>query len=405
MASGTFKERDSESCPDAPYQAVIRVLALIDGYAVSGAPKAILEFARQASRTDLGLPHVELVVLTYTRGDIETDFIRALRADGISVEVVKEKRRFDPGVLHQLRSAVERHKPDLLWTNGVKSHFLVRAARLNRDLPWIAFHHGYTATDWVALAYNQLDRWSLRGPNQVMTVCRAFCADLNRRSGVPLDWIKVQHMPIRPSLPVTVEESAQLRRELELHPGTHVILAVGRLSKEKGHADLIHALAHIRKNEPSLPLRLLILGDGPERSRLEALCSELNLTGTVLFPGHRSDVRLFYALADVFVLPSHSEGSPNVLLEAMAAGLPVVATAVGGVPEMATHERDVLLVEGKDVPALARSILRELTDAPLRARLGHAAQDVLRRHSPVDYFRSIRSIFQDTLKTVEKRVA
>jgi glycosyltransferase involved in cell wall biosynthesis len=97
------------------------------------------------------------------------------------------------------------------------------------------------------------------------------------------------------------------------------------------------------------------------------------------------------------VLPSHSEGAPNALLEAIAAGLPVVPTAVGGVPEIVRNERDALLVVGRDIVALERGIVRGLTDSPLRRRLGGAAQELLDRHSPEDYFQSIRSILLNTL--------
>ena len=373
----------------------IRVLAMLDAYTVGGIAKAVLEFARQASRPDLGLPRVEITILTYTRGAVDTDFVRAVRADGIPLVVVNERRRFDWGIIPQIRAAIASRRYDVLWTSGIKSHFLVRAAGLNRKTGWVAFHHGYTTTDWVTRIYNQVDRWSLRVPDRVMTVCREFGADLRRRSGVTPEQLRIQHMPIQSVSPVRERETAALRLALGLSQQTRVLLTVGRLSKEKGHADLIQAVARIRETSPSTELRLLIVGGGPEWKRLEALSSHLNLQRTVAFLGHQNDVGPYYALAEVFVLPSHSEGSPNVLLEAMARGLPVVATEVGGVPEIATDERDALLVQRHDVAALARAVLRVLDDGVLRERLANAARDVLTRHSPEDYFRSIRSVFQE----------
>lgn len=376
----------------------IRVLAMLDSYKVDGIAKAVLEFARQARRTDLGAPRVEVTILTYTRGGVETDFVRAVRMEGIPLAVVDERRRFDRGIIPHIKAVAGSRAYDVLWTSGMKSHFLARVAGLDRNAAWVAFHHGYTTTDWTTRLYNQLDRWSLRAPDRVMTVCRAFGADLRRRSGVTPDRLRIQHMPIHPGAPVPEQETAALRRALGLNPGTRVLLAVGRLSKEKGHADLIRAVALMHEARPSMDLRLLIGGDGPERKRLDALTSHLNLTSAVAFLGYQNDVRPYYALAEVFVLPSHSEGSPNVLLEAMARGLPVVATAVGGVPEIAANERDALLVDRHDVPALTRAVLRVLDDGDLRQRLGSAARDVLNRHSPEDYFRSIRLVFQEVIK-------
>ena len=140
------------------------------------------------------------------------------------------------------------------------------------------------------------------------------------------------------------------------------MLSVGRLSKEKGQDGLLRAFATVEAE----PKRLLLLGDGPELEPLRALACELKIQNAVSFPGLQSNVRPYYELADVFVLSSHSEGSPNVLLEAMDAGVPVVATAVGGVPELVTNEVDALLVPDRDVAALAKAITRVLGDEALR---------------------------------------
>jgi glycosyltransferase involved in cell wall biosynthesis len=372
----------------------MRVLSMVETYSVSGTGKPVIEFACQAARSDLGLPKVEVTILTFTREQPETDFTRTVRAAGIGIEIVTERNRWDSGILRQLRSAVTRLEPDVLWTNGTKSHFLVKAAGLNRNIRWIAFHHGYTATDWLARTYNQLDRWSLRSADLVVTVCRPFADQLERRNGVARGRIRVQHMPVRPAPPVSESELAGLRRQLGLG-GERVLLSVGRLSREKGHADFLRALAHVREMEPALSFRALLVGDGPERRPLEALCSQLRLADVVWFLGHQREVRPYYALADLFVLPSHSEGSPNVLLEAMASNVPVVATSVGGVPEMAQAGVEALLVPKADPSALAREILRALKDPALAAGLVRSARAVVDRHSPEDFFRSMRAVLQE----------
>jgi len=117
----------------------------------------------------------------------------------------------------------------------------------------------------------------------------------------------------------------------------------------------------------------------------------------VTLAGHQDDVQPYYGMADVFVLPSHSEGSPNVLLEAMAAGLPVVATSVGGVPELAVNGREALLVEKGDISGLAASIRRILTDTQLSRHLACSARGVLSRNAPQAYVRAILSVFQEVL--------
>jgi glycosyltransferase involved in cell wall biosynthesis len=122
-----------------------------------------------------------------------------------------------------------------------------------------------------------------------------------------------------------------------------------------------------------LKFKAVVVGDGPERAGLEAEAASLGLHGRVVFAGHADDVRPFYAAADCMALPSHSEGSPLALLEAMAAGLPVVGTAVGGVPEVATDGETALLVPARDPRAFASALARLLSDETLARSLAARA--------------------------------
>jgi glycosyltransferase involved in cell wall biosynthesis len=246
--------------------------------------------------------------------------------------------------------------------------------------------------------YNQLDRWSLRTANRVMTSCASFATQLENKNVRP-DLIRVQHMPVRPFNAVSPGRISALRAELGLEDHVKVLLSIGRLSHEKGHADLIREFPQIRRRNQDIPLRLVLVGEGPERAGIEALCRELNLSDAVTLVGQQDDVNPYYAIADLFVLPSHSEGSPNVLLEAMAARVPVVATAVGGIPEIVTHEREALLVRKQNGPDLADAVTRLLNDPLLRERLVRSGLEVVAAKTPEAYFRSIVSVFQDTLRT------
>jgi glycosyltransferase involved in cell wall biosynthesis len=200
-------------------------------------------------------------------------------------------------------------------------------------------------------------------------------------------------MPIRPFAPVSQGQKSELRHRLGLDERTRVLLSVGRLSREKGHADLIRAFPRIRELVGDSPLRLVLVGEGPERSRIEELCRVLNLTDLVILAGQQDDINPYYGIADVFLLPSHSEGCPNVLLEAMAAGVPVVASAVGGIPEVATNGRDAILVKKHDVAGFASATAELLKNRELRDHLVSYARGIVLRKSPEDYFKSITSVF------------
>jgi glycosyltransferase involved in cell wall biosynthesis len=294
---------------------------------------------------------------------------------GLQLHAITEHCAFDPTILPAMRGLIKEHKPDIIQTHGVKSHFLIRLLSAHRQYRWIAFQHGYTWPNVKVRLYNQLDRLSLPAADHVVTVCLPFASAL-RQLGVPSERISIRHNSVRPFVPSPGEQAMQLRKTLAIPPGTPVLLTVGRLSREKGHRDLIEALAVIRRKDHGRGRQfyLVVVGDGPELDSLMQLASVLGIADRVSFAGHQSDVATYYTMADIVVLPSHTEGSPNVLLEAMAAGLPVVATTVGGVPEIAEDNCNALLVQSRNSGALAAAIDRLLDDESLRRRLGNSAR-------------------------------
>jgi glycosyltransferase involved in cell wall biosynthesis len=199
-------------------------------------------------------------------------------------------------------------------------------------------------------------------------------------------------MPIR-RFAGSQSDAAALRSELRLLPDARVILSVGRLSREKGHADLIVAFAELRDRMKADQLRLVLVGDGQERANLEQRARECDALDHVVFAGHRDDAKRFYAIASVFALPSYSEGTPNVLLESMAANVPVVATRVGGIPELAVDGENALLVKPAKPSEMAQALQNILQSAVLRNELTTAAVEVVESHSPRLYFESMRRVF------------
>lgn len=367
---------------------------MLEATSFVGTAKAVLEFAKEATKVHSGCPAIELCIVTFDRGNGETSVTEAIHSIGTLHDVIFERGRFDAQVIPQLRSLVAKRDVDLIWTNSVKSHFLVWWAGLHRSKKWVAFHHAYTTTDVKTQLYNQLDRWSLQAADRVLTSAAAFVEELEGRNVRPEN-IHVQHMPVRPFARVSEEQKTRLRRDLGLSDGTRVLLCVGRLSLEKGHADLVQALPKIRELTNGGPLRLVLVGEGPERPRIEKLCRRLRLTDVVTLAGQQNDIDPFYSIADLFLLPSHNEGCPNVLLEAMAAGVPVVATAVGGIPEIVTNERDGILVRKGDMDGMAAAAARLLWDSGLRNGLVSLSREIVARKTPEAYFESIVSVFSE----------
>ena len=161
-----------------------------------------------------------------------------------------------------------------------------------------------------------------------------------------------------------------------------VVLSVGRLSLQKSISMLVNAFVDAFHQNPSL--YLVLVGDGPERQALEAMVTQNNLTTSVMFAGNQADVRPYLAAANIFVLPSASEGISNALLEAMCSGLACLATLVGGNPEVLDQGRCGQLLPVGDVAAWSRALVEVSQSASLRESLGMAAQQRVRSEYDFD---------------------
>ena len=385
--------------------APIRILSIVEATNVNAVAKNNLEFfraARELKEKSPDFPGIEGSITTFNRAraddGLASEFVAAAREHGLEVDVIRERKRFDLNVILALRRIVGTRAPQIIVTHSVKSHFLLWRSKLWRQLPWVAFHHGYTTTDRKMRFYNRLDRWSLPLADRLVTVCKAFAIELAGTAQMPLQRISVQHNSIRPRSPASVEDVQALRSRLGIAPDERLMLAVGRLSREKAHRDLLAAFDCLRETHPEITCKLVIVGDGPERAKLQALAESCDIKDYVIFAGQTGDVQPFYAAADLLASSSHSEGSPYVLLEAMAAGLPIVATSVGGVPEIVENNESALLVPVKDPQAFTAAVARILADKDLGRRLTtNASALVATQHSPEQYVRSLDGIYREVI--------
>ncbi len=356
-----------------------------------GPARSIIEIARAVA------PSLEIMIATYHRGQGDSPFAKAALGAGLTAVTIPERGRFDRGAMRQLQEVVDRIRPDILESQNIKSHLFVRLLKLYRKYPWVVWNHGYTTTSLFDRIYTQVDRWSLRKAFRGVVVCQPF-ADRMHQCGVDRGRIVVKHSYVKPFVEPDPEEVENARRTFGIGEEA-VIVAVGRLSHEKGHADLFQALS-ILARAPGIPkFRAVMVGDGPERANLEALASRLGIQDRIVMAGFQKDVRPFYRMATMLALPSHSEGSPYVLLEAMAASVPIAATSVGGVPEHIEDDVTGLLVPGRDPAAMAEALRKLLTDPQLRNRLGAAGRVYAENHHGFEaYTESLAAFYQDTLQ-------
>jgi glycosyltransferase involved in cell wall biosynthesis len=218
---------------------------------------------------------------------------------------------------------------------------------------------------------------------------RDFCVS---HIGLPPEKLGVIYNGVQ--VPETSASPREARAKLGLPLDGQVIGTVSRLYLVKGIDFLIRALAQMDD------AALAIVGDGPERAALETLADTLGVAGRIHWTGHRRDVPTLLPAFDLYVQPSLHEGMSNTILEAMAAGLPVVATAVGGTPEVVDDGVTGLLVPPRDPDALAGVIVRLLRDLDLRRKMGRAGQERVRRHFSLEQMvRQTQALYERLLKT------
>jgi glycosyltransferase involved in cell wall biosynthesis len=362
----------------------IRLLAVIEASTITGPAKNLLQFARLARSPLQGRP-ITVEIVVFQRKDAPTLFLDTARELGIPVHVMPEAGRFDSSVIGNLKSLIGTVRPDIVQSHAVKSHFIVRQTGLSAKVPWVAFHHGYTAPDLRARLYNQLDWWSLRSARHAITVSQPFRRDLIRR-GVAPEHVSVVHNSVDPNWASSYRQpqsASALRKQLGIAPTAKVILLVGRFSSEKDHQTLLNAVADMRARRELPAVHLCLVGDGPERARVQEAIRSLGLEQASTLTGQVPSAEPYYGIADIAVLSSRTEGSPNALLEAMAAGVPVVATTVGGIPEIVTDGESALLVPPGDRASMARALATLVADDLLAQKLAQRSRErVLAHYTP-----------------------
>lgn len=244
--------------------------------------------------------------------------------------------------------------------------------------------------------------WASRRADAFIAISQEIASEL-RAGGIAEEKIKLIPCAIDTHHfhPLNSKERVALRRQLGLMEGLWACFA-GRLVEEKGIDLLLRAWAGVVQREPDA--HLLIVGDGDERSHLEKLTEQLNLNRHVRFTGAVTDTTPYLQACDVYVQPSFTEGLPIAVLEAMACGLPILATAVGGVTDLIRDGQNGLVIPPRDIDSLREGLLNLLSSRALRERLGEQArQDVVAYCAVEQVGRAHLTLYTDLAAKVHKR--
>ena len=280
--------------------------------------------------------------------------------------------RVHPRAYGRERTAIEelcrRLRPDVMHTHGYHVDVVDAGAARRAGIPTVTTVHGYTGGNWKNWIYERLQRRAFRRFDAVVAVSRPLARDLER-TGVPAARMHIVPNAWPASDPPPLPRD-QARAQLAVPDGRFHVGWVGRLTPEKGADVLLAALALLA----DLPLVVSVVGDGRRRQALQGTAARLGLGDRVRWLGKVAAAARLFAAFDVFALSSRTEGTPIVLFEAMAACTPIVASAVGGVPDVVSPE-EALLVAADDPTALAdaiRSVHADRAAAAQRARRANA---------------------------------
>lgn len=303
-------------------------------------------------------------------GDAAFDVLRE-RAKEKDCELVALEDRwpFDPRTLNQL-AAICRERNVTIWHgHDYKSNFYGVLLRKRARLRLVTTMHGWVQPSWKTPLYFAIDRWSLRRYEQVMAVSQDLF-DEALRSGIARERLTLIENAI---------DTEEFRRRAPTSGKPFVIGAVGRLSEEKGFDLLIEACERLAAK--GLEFELCIAGEGAQKDALAAQIAAAKFGSRWKLVGFQKDTRALFERFDLFALSSLREGLPNVVLEAMAMEVPVLATKCGGMAAFARHGEDSLLVEPGSVDELERGLETLIRDAALRAKLARTARERIERES------------------------
>jgi glycosyltransferase involved in cell wall biosynthesis len=349
-------------------------LLVVDALEVGGAERHVVDLAVMLAREGY-----EVMVACSVAGGLS----EALGEANVPVRPLLDKlvkRRVSVAFARELRRLIREERFDLVHAHIYASATAAAIAVLGTGVPLVVTEH--TEALWQGRRERWASRRVYRRAEHIIAVSSAIRERLIERDAVPPERITVIHNAV---IPAPDTSPSALPGDLREGP---LVGVVARLQPEKGVADFLRAAARVCAAVPDA--RFLVAGDGPLREELLALAGRLGVGERVRFLGYRADARALIGLLDVLVVPSLTEGTPLIVLEAMAAGIPVVASAVGGIPDQIRHNKEGLLVPAGDPAALAEALLELLQD-PDRARsLGEAA--LRRADSEFNHAKMVRRI-------------
>ena len=342
---------------------MITVLHLRASNFVGGPEKQIIKHGQCLDKDSF-----TFILCPFRNGEEGEELEAAARAQGLNVIPLRVPGSYSPTAVSRLAEILKKNKVDILCTHGYKPNVVGQLAARCTGAKVIAFSRGWTYENTKVRFYEAIDRLFLGFADHTVAVSEGHKREI-LKAGISGDSVSVIHNAIDLSDSGTVPRPG-LRNLDHIDPGDQIVVSAGRLSPEKNFGGLIETAKTIKENIPRA--KFVVFGEGILRESLEKKIEEYGLKRVFLLPGFRAEFASLLHQADVFVLPSLTEGLPNVILEAYAAKLPVVATNVGGNPEVVIDGKTGFIIPPGEAAAIAEKVNYLLKNVGMAKEMGKA---------------------------------
>ena len=368
-----------------------RILHLISSGGLFGAEGVVLSLGRSINKNGLATS----IAAFHNAQNPHIEILQEAKKEGIQTFAL-DSRRFDIGSIFRLKKLLIENRISLLHTHNYKSDIVGYFAAKLTGIPWVATNHVWHGTDRKLRAYEKLDAFFLKFADKIVAVSAEIKRGLIKEN-IPDKKIEVIHNGIDLSAFNNRPAAAKLRTDLGISHGDFVIVIAGRLSEEKGHEIFLKAAPEVSRRRKGV--KFLIVGDGPLKGHLKSYTAAHNLTDQVIFTGIRTDIPDIYSISSILVNASFIEGLPLTILEAMASKLPVIATAVGAVPQVIKHGVNGILIEAGDFMRLSAEICALIDDSQKRELLAEQAyRDACANFNVAIMANSYRELYQKVIR-------
>ncbi|MGD0646650.1 MAG: glycosyltransferase family 4 protein [Acidobacteriaceae bacterium] len=345
----------------------MRVLHIISSGGMYGAEAVILNMSRTLNEG----PHRSTLGVFLNSSNPNLQLHESASREGIESHLIPCTGRLDRTAIRRIRELAAQAGADVIHAHGYKADLYVYFALRGSNLPLVSTCHTWYNHDPKDRFFGIVDRFVLRSYGNIVAVSDGVREDL-LKAGVRADKISM----IRNGIDLRTFDRASGVLKSELGWSEYPLIGlVGRLSSEKGVDIFLTAAALVLKQLPDA--KFVVIGDGPDRAKLDALIDELGIGGSVRMLGRRDDMSAAYASLDLMVSSSRREGLPIAILEGMASRLPLIATPVGAVPTVVLDGRTGVLVPAEAPELLATAIIGLLRDDSQRERLGSTARQLV----------------------------